>query len=795
MCWLVDFLAVPQRNGRGMMGVLQSCQVRWFTYYILLVLTVGFPVGVHGGATGTDDDGQADREPVLAADVVETGAPDEHLNKGPALPATRTPDQMKKSISTSLSSTMTGAGLPVEEMRLGLTGTDYSILRLEVSGFEKLPLEQKMLAWHLYRAVVLGNEILFHQNHPSSHILRQLLLTLWEHRSAMAVDVGNGLEEYMTCFFLNHGQYGHRGGNKYLPGYLTWPMVVHAMDAARAGGADFAFLPGIDDQSKLKWVFRNMFHPWEDAQLNESGGQVDLVTGSTTNVYGPGVTGTAIRHLPDEERNCVNCAYGVKGARQQIAGSGTGAATGSAGDVGEPEPAGAIQVDRYCEQGLLGACFGPIIRELEAARKFAGADGQVETLDHLIAHLRTGGEAEYKDFFRKWVHGRNQVDLMMGFVEPLKDPRGVVGTWQGVVWIPIGFEAGGIMAAAAPNLEKRMPWPDRYKRTDGFESTVQLVQALVGTGDMGPIPWAGFNLPNYDDIKAEHGTRRVVFINLADIWSAAEWKALVDEFWLPEYVPGAVTYGQKVRMTRVLLHEMFGHGSGQADPTLDGDPADHLGRVYAPLEEARADLVALHLMGAPELVEWGLVKKKELEDFSNYALLDYLQRAFVEQALYRESQVKGAHQMASQAILKYLVRGGRDGKGDFGVRVAKDGERGLFLKVDDFDKLRGGIARLLGLLQTYKSTGNSRAAEVLFDDLASSYEPDWQADVTSRMGKVGVAAVRGFVFPRLELVVGNDGQPVDVLLVRDQAFLEQQLGFAAESACCSCHKPVEPVSP
>jgi len=411
-------------------------------------------------------------------------------------------------------------------------------------------------------------------------------------------------------------------------------------------------------------------------------------------------------------------------------------------------------------------------------------DNERQALTDLIEFLKSGDEDAFRRHSVAWLQVNPTVDYVLGFIENLKDPRGIIGNWEGAVWFPADSTLVEKLADSALYFERRMPWPDRYKRKKVEPPVARLANAIIGTGDMGPVPWAGFNLPNYADIRAEYGSKNVIFMNIMESESTKERKRIINEFYLPQYRTAAKKWGKLIREVEVYMHEVIGHGSGKPNPALQGDPREHLGRVYSALEECRADLVALHFAGDPILSRWGVLSERELDEFAKASLVEYLQRGLIEHAKFRDGVVKEAHRLGRHLILRYLVMGGKDGKADYGVEVVRN-DRGYFVEVNDIKKARTGVARLLGLLQTYKATGDHRAAAALFDQLGRKYDPDWQADMEMRTRKLRMAGQKAFVFPRLELVK-KEGKVVDVRLFNDETFSEQQLRFSRMSECCAC---------
>jgi dipeptidyl-peptidase-3 len=59
-----------------------------------------------------------------------------------------------------------------------------------------------------------------------------------------------------------------------------------------------------------------------------------------------------------------------------------------------------------------------------------------------------------------------------------------------------------------------MPWPDLYKRTDISRPVATIVNVLIETGDAGPVSPAAYNLPNYNDIRNQYGSKNVILNNI-----------------------------------------------------------------------------------------------------------------------------------------------------------------------------------------------------------------------------------------------------------------------------------------
>ncbi len=322
-----------------------------------------------------------------------------------------------------------------------------------------------------------------------------------------------------------------------------------------------------------------------------------------------------------------------------------------------------------------------------------------------------------------------------------------------------------------------MPWPDRYKRPVVATPVAKVVNVLVETGDAGPISSAAYNLPNYNDIRRDHGSKNVILLNIEGTQSQSILEKTVNEFYLPEYRKNVLDFFiAKARPLQVYMHEIIGHGSGQPDPDLAVDPRTALGRVYTALEECRADLVALYHMSDPKLVEIGALVAEEQQTVVETAYITHTQGWLLRYDQVSGMEVREAHNKADQLTLMYLVENGGDPNKDFGLDVVEDGGK-IFVRVRDASKVREGIRELLTRLQVMKSTADYKGAAELFDRFGTNVDPQWHRNIVARLEALKVPKMKAFVFPRLEPVVENR-EIADVRIHFDEDLTTQQLRFS-----------------
>src|SRR5262249_36421997 len=166
-------------------------------------------------------------------------------------------------------------------------------------------------------------------------------------------------------------------------------------------------------------------------------------------------------------------------------------------------------------------------------------------------------------------------------------------------------------ASLAQYFEGRAPWDDAYKRRGFTVPIANAVTVLHAVGDSGPMPPIGVNLPNEEDIRERYGNKSVSLINVMDAQNRAVQARVTAEFYLPEDREAQTHYGATVELLQTTMHEVLGHASGKVGARLQGDPREHLREYYSALEEARAELIALHNFFDPKLIEIGALPSSQ----------------------------------------------------------------------------------------------------------------------------------------------------------------------------------------
>src|SRR3954469_10192308 len=164
--------------------------------------------------------------------------------------------------------------------RIGARG----YLQVQSPSYSKLPLSQKLVAYHLYRAAVQLDPIFYDQMSAYGLTAKRLLGALAERPERLPEASRQAIVEYATLFLGNGGNHNETTGEKFLP-TVSFEDFSRAAEAARAAGARL----GSRDQlaRTLKDLQAPLFDPKFKPIIPEKSpppGQ-DILTASSNNYY------------------------------------------------------------------------------------------------------------------------------------------------------------------------------------------------------------------------------------------------------------------------------------------------------------------------------------------------------------------------------------------------------------------------------------------------------------------------------------------------------------------------------
>ncbi|HUL74208.1 MAG TPA: hypothetical protein VLT86_13960 [Vicinamibacterales bacterium] len=626
---------------------------------------------------------------------------------------------------------------------------DAAVVQYYADGFEALPLDQKILIWHLSRAALAGRDIYYDQRYRHALDMREVIEEILVHGGGVRPDVLAEIRRYAKLFWINSGPHNNLTARKFVL-KCTPADLRDAAHAAERAGARFARRPGESLDALLSRLEGPFFDPDVDPMVTNKtpGGDADILGSSANNFY-QDVTMADLEGFTEQ--------YGLNSRLIKRDGR--------------------LHEEVYRRDGRYGREIHAITLHLNAALPYAPAPMR-RALEALIRFYETGEDADRVAYDEAWVDDKDSpVDTVNGFIENYLDARGVKGAWEGIVSYINREKSDGLrrLAEAAPWFEARMPWDPKWRRDDVQGVTARAIDVVMETGEAGPVTAIGINLPNDQRIREERGSKSVSIVNILEAYDKSQPPAYRREFsWSEDEVARAERFGAIAGEVLTGIHEVLGHGSGRVAPHLNGQPQLALKEQYSALEESRADLVALYFMGDPKVAEVGLLPADHQEDIVIAEYESYARNALVQLRRVREgTSIEEDHMRNRQAIVHWLIAH------TAAIEVRRREGKTYYVMVDPV-AFREGAGRLLGEIQRIKSEGDYEAAKAFFEAYGVHFDPALRDEVVARVDRLNLPSYTGFVQPRLDAVQDASGRIVDVRISYPQDLERQMLEYSGK---------------
>ncbi len=629
---------------------------------------------------------------------------------------------------------------------------DIEVLRYKVPGFEELSLNQKQLIYYLNEAALWGRDILWDQNCKYNLPIRYMLEDVYNNYSGdrEADKEYKAFETYLKQVWFANGIHHHYSTDKFVPGFSREFLE-----------GELAKLP-----ADARWrsmqdeLLEVIFNPEIYAKsVNQAEGQ-DLILTSANNMY-EGVTQKEVEDFYAAMKNPADSTPVSYGLNARVT----------------KDADGNVVEQVYRLGGYYNDAIAHIVENLEKAMQFAENEVQRNTIAKLIEYYRSGDLRTFDDYSITWVTDTaSQVDFINGFIESYGDPLGMTGSWESIVNfknIPASHRTE-VLSSEAQWFENNSPVDPRFRKDSVKGVSAKVITAAILAGDAYPSTPIGINLPNANWIRAAHGSKSVTIENITQAYDeASHGNGFNEEFVIDQ--PTRELLDKYLFITDNLhtdLHECLGHGSGKLLPGVDPDALKAHGST---LEETRADLFALYYLGDPKMVELGLLDNPEAYKAEYYK---YILNGMMTQLMRIEpgKDVEEAHMRNRKLIAEWVYE---NGKVDNVIEIVKrDGK--TYIKINDYEKLRGLFGQLLGEIQRIKSTGDYAAGAALVEKYAVKVDPELHKEVLDRYSHLNIAPYRGFVNPVYSLVTDKDGNVVDVAVEYTEDYIPQMLRYGKD---------------
>jgi dipeptidyl-peptidase III len=624
---------------------------------------------------------------------------------------------------------------------------DAAVVQLYADGFEKLPVKEKILVWHLYQAALAGRDIYYDQRFAHNLEMRDVLESILTHPNGIDPGTLAEVQRYTKLFWLNSGPYNNLTARKFVLKCTPEAFAAAVKTAAKSGG-QFPVQDGESLDAMLARLQPYFFDATVDAIVTNKtpGPGKDILAESANNLY----VGVTMKDLQGfKERYDLNSRVVKKD--------------------------GKIVEEIYKVGGRYDAQIRAIVQHLEQAIPYA-TEPMARALRALIKFYQTGETADRAAYDIAWVEDKNSpVDTINGFIEVYMDPRGRKGSWESLVFYvnPEKTEEIRKLATDAQWFEDRMPWADKYKKQGVQGITANAIDVVVETGESGPVTPVGINLPNDQAIREKHGSKSVSLSNVNEAYDKSTLPEFRREFsWTPEEAARAEKWNSVAGELTTNMHEVIGHASGKISEHLEGKPEAVLKEQYSALEEARADLVALYFLPNPKLAELGLVDAKDQADIVQAEYEGYTRNALVQLRRIREgTQIEEDHMRNRQMIVRWIMANSK------AIDVRQREGKTFFVMVDA-KEFQDGVGRLLAEVQRIKAEGDYEAARKLFETFGVHFDGKLRDEVVARVDHLHMPSYTGFVQPKLEPVAGPDGKITDVKISYPMDLTRQMLEFS-----------------
>jgi dipeptidyl-peptidase-3 len=625
---------------------------------------------------------------------------------------------------------------------------DAAVVQLYADGFSALPLDQKILVWHLSQAALAGRDIYYDQRYRHGLDMRTILEGILRaaRTDASVFDAATLAEvrRYTKLFWINTGPYNNLTARKFVLKCSPEALAVAAEQASLAGALSLS-APLPDTLKRLRSAF---FDATDEVLVTNKtpGDGRDILADSANNLY----LGVTMKDLTGFAER-----YGLNSRVVKTEG----------GLVEEVYRVGG----KYSKE-ILAICD-----HLTRALPFAMPPMR-RALEALIRFYHSGEDADRVAYDIAWVEDKDSpVDTINGFIENYMDARGVKGAWEALVFFVNVEKTRGIqnLAESAQWFEDRMPWAPQWRRPSVKGVTARAIDVVMETGDSGPSSPIGINLPNDQLIREQHGSKSVTIANVSEAYDKSLPMAYRQEFcWSADEVARAEKWGALASEVTTGIHEVLGHGSGVVEASLGGRPELAVKEQYAALEEARADLVALYFVGEPKIAALGMLPAGDQEAIVLAEYEGYARNALVQLRRVREgTQIEEDHMRNRQMIVHWLLA-------HTSAIEVRTREGKTYYVMVDVKAFHEGVGRLLAEVQRIKSTGDYQAAKDLFESYGIHFDSKLRDEIVARVDHLKLPSYTGFVQPELAPVRDEAGEIVDVAISYPLSLEQQMLGWS-----------------
>ncbi len=637
---------------------------------------------------------------------------------------------------------------------------DIQMLRYKVQDFEKLTLKQKTLIYYLSESALYGRDILFDQNGAYNLRIRKMLETVYTDFKGNRNSADfKGMTEYLKKVWFSNGIHHHYGCEKFVPAFSQQFLknALYSVDRQKLPLQDGQTLDEFCDE-----IFPVIFDPKVyPMRVNQKDGE-DLIKTSAENFYGEGITQKEVEDFYEQIRKTGGDKPVMFGLNSKLV-----------------KKNGKLEERKWTTTGMYGAAISKIVFYLQKAIPFAESEEQAAVIRKLIDFYVSGDLKDFDDYSILWVKNTNDlIDFTNGFIEVYGDPLGMRGSWEAFANFK-DLETTARTETLSSNaqwFEDHSPVDARFKKSECKGISAKVINATILAGSLYPSTAIGINLPNSNWIRKEYGSKSVTIGNLTDAYNkAAHGNGFEEEFVYGKDTKDLIDkYGDICDDLHTDLHECLGHGSGKLLPGVSDDTLKAYGST---IEEGRADLFALYYLADDKLVTLGLTPSKDAYKSQYYTyMLNGLMTQLVR--IKPGNTIEEAHMRNRSFIAHWAYE---HGKAQNVVEMFKENGK-TYLRINDYEALRGLFGKLLAEVQRIKSEGDFKAARELVETYGVKVDPELHQELLKRYERLHISPYKGFINPVYTAVKDSRGNIKDVKISYKEAYDHQMLRYSKDYA-------------
>ncbi|MBN2746292.1 MAG: dihydrofolate reductase, partial [Bacteroidales bacterium] len=290
---------------------------------------------------------------------------------------------------------------------------DIRILRYQVPGFDQLPLQSKIYAYHLSQAALWGRDIFWDQNYKHNLFVRRNLEYLYRNfQGDRMSDCFMKFEIYLKRIWFANGIHHHYSNEKILPDFdrNCFENIINQSDFHNLNINPFK-----DKESWLLFFYDTIFNPQIDHKKTNQDDSEDLIKASSINFY-DSVTQEETENFYEEmvSKTTTKISLGLNSKLVKENGS--------------------VSEKIWKSGGLYGEYIDKIIFHLKEACKFAENKAQEAIIAKLVQFYETGDLEYFDEYNILWVRDtESTIDFINGFIETYDDPLGRKASWESTV--------------------------------------------------------------------------------------------------------------------------------------------------------------------------------------------------------------------------------------------------------------------------------------------------------------------------------------------------------------------------